>query len=164
MENEKDMNREPLAIRPAVEADLPVLEAMIIASFEPITWARTLDDRVGPLNGMDWRERWKQRLEKVFATQILLVGEDEHGTAACSTSTLDGPSALAYIDILAVAPERQHSGYGREMLRATMRHLQSLGAQYVNLDCLTTNTKANELYRSEGFEEMACHIRWFRRL
>jgi len=137
---------------------------MVIACFEPITWARTLDARFGQLNGCDWRERWKQRLEKVFAGQIVLVGEDEDGLAAVSTSTLDERTALAYIDILAVAPDRQRRGYGREMLRATMRHLQSLGAQYANLDCLTNNLQGNELYQSEGFEEVARHIRWFRKL
>jgi ribosomal protein S18 acetylase RimI-like enzyme len=140
------------------------MEAMVITCFEPITWARTLDARFGPLNGVDWRERWRQRLEKVFSGQILLAGEDENGLAAVSTSTLDERPALAYIDILAVAPDRRRRGYGREMLRVTMQHLKSLGAQYVNLDCLTSNVKANELYRSEGFEEVARHIRWFRRL
>jgi hypothetical protein len=34
----------------------------------------------------------------------------------------------------------------------------------VNLDCLTDNDSANALYASEGFEEVARHIRWFRKL
>ena len=159
------MSAAPLLVRPALNSEFSAIEAMVVACFEPVTWARTLDTRFGPLNGVDWRERWKQRLEKVFAGQIVLVGEDQDGLAAASTSTLDERSALiAYIDILAVAPDRQRRGYGREMLRATMRHLKSLGAQYVNLDCLTNNLKANELYASEGFEEVARHIRWFRRV
>jgi ribosomal protein S18 acetylase RimI-like enzyme len=153
-----------LHIRPATQAEFPAIEAMILASFEPVTWARSLDARFGPLHGLDWRARWKQRLEKVFAEQIILAGDDGAGLAAVSTSTLDERSALAYLDILAIAPDRQRLGYGREMLRATMQHLRTLGAQYINLDCLTGNSKANELYRSEGFEEVACHIRWFRKL
>ena len=153
-----------LQVRPAKEADFPAIEAMVIASFEPITWARTLDLRVGPLNGVDWRERWRDRLQKVFSGQIVLAGENEQELVAASTSTFDQRTALAYIDILAVAPEQQRCGYGREMLRATMAYLKSIGAQYVNLDCLTGNDKANDLYEAEGFEEVARHIRWFRRL
>jgi ribosomal protein S18 acetylase RimI-like enzyme len=158
------MDEPRLQFRPAVPADHAALERMIIDSFETVTWAKPLDERFGPLNGQDWRARWRRRLEKVFAEQIVLVGEAEGRIAAAVTGTIDGHSALAYIDILAVAAGCQRHGYGREMLRAMMRHLESLGAQYVNLDCLTTNGKANELYRSEGFEEVACHIRWFRRL
>ena len=158
------MNDVSLRIRTASEADFGAIESMVISSFEPVTWARTLDTRFEQLNGYDWRQRWKQRLEKVFAGQIVLVGDDEDGLAAVSTSTLDTKTALAYIDLLAVAPDRQRRGYGREMLRGTLRHLKSAGAQYANLDCLVGNFKANELYESEGFEEVARHIRWFRKL
>ena len=45
-----------------------------------------------------------------------------------------------------------------------MGHMKSLGAQYVNLDCLTDNDSGNALYRSEGFEEVARQIRWFRKI
>ncbi|MCC7346629.1 MAG: GNAT family N-acetyltransferase [Variibacter sp.] len=155
---------DPLHVRPARPAEFPAIEALILASFEPVTWARPLDERFGPLNGLDWRARWRLRLEKVFAEQIVLAGEDAEGVAAVATCTLDPRTALAYIDILAVDPGRQRKGLGRAMLRGAMDHLRSLGARYVNLDCLTTNGKANDLYRSEGFEEAACHIRWFRAL
>ena len=153
-----------MQIRPANAHEHAEIERLILDSFEPITWARTLEERYGRLNGLGWRERWKLRLQKVFAEQSLLVGSVDSVIAAVSTSTFDRESALGYIDILAVARGRQGHGHGREMLRATIRHLQELGAEYVNLDCLTNNESANELYRSEGFEEVARHIRWFRRI
>jgi ribosomal-protein-alanine N-acetyltransferase len=81
-----------------------------------------------------------------------------------STSTGDRKAALAYIELLAVAPDHQGHGYGHAMLRAAIRHVKELGAEYINLDCLTNNENANELYRSEGFEEVARHIRWFRKI
>jgi ribosomal protein S18 acetylase RimI-like enzyme len=153
-----------MEVRPATPADFPALERLIIASFEAVTWARSLEERYGLLNGLDWRARWQRRVAKIFAEQIVLAGEAGGELVAAATATLDRDAALGYIDVLAVGVGCQHKGYGREMLRGAMRHLQGLGAQYVNLDCLTTNEKANELYRSEGFEEVARHIRWFRRL
>ena len=45
------------------------------------------------------------------------------------------------------------------MLRGAIEHFQQLGCQYVQLDCLTDNDTANALYRDEGFEEVARHIR-----
>ena len=154
----------PLVFRPAQPSEFPQLERMVIDSFEPITWFRKLDARVGPLNGKDWRTRWQSRMRRVFETQIVLVGENQDELAAMSSGTFDAEAALGYIDLLAVDRRFQRRGYGREMLRGMMRHLKSLGAQYVYLDCLTDNDNANALYRSEGFEDMARQIHWFRKL
>jgi RimJ/RimL family protein N-acetyltransferase len=153
-----------LQARLAREQDYQQIEQMVIDSFAPITWARIVDEKFGPLNGADWRVRWKSRLDKAFAEQIVLAGEVDNVLVAMSSSSIDRQAALAFIDLLAVANSRQQHGYGREMLRATMQHMRSLGAEYVHLDCLTTNEKANALYQAEGFEEVARHIRWFRRL
>ena len=154
----------PLEFRLARSAEFPQIEEMVISSFEPITWAKKLDARMGPLNGRDWRSRWQTRMRHIFETQIILVGEAAGEMAAMASGTLDRETALAYIDLLAVDGRFRRRGYGREMLRGMMDHMQSLGARYVNLDCLTDNHTANALYRAEGFEEVARHIRWFRKL
>jgi ribosomal protein S18 acetylase RimI-like enzyme len=153
----------PLTIRPAIAADHDALETMVINSFEPITWQKTLDARFGPLNGCDWRERWQRRLRKIFGTQEVLVGDCEGRLAAMASGTVDRKSALGFIDVLAVSRDFQARGLGREMLRAMIAHLKSLGCEYVHLDCLTNNDAGNALYQSEGFEEVARHIRWFKK-
>jgi ribosomal protein S18 acetylase RimI-like enzyme len=153
-----------MRVREAREQDHLFVESLILESFEPVTWAKTLEERFGLLNGLDWQARWKLRLRKVFAEQTVLLGETDDGLAAVSTSTLDRDAALVWVDILAVARSHQRHGYGREMLKATMQHFSQLGAKYVHLDCLTNNEKGNALYQSEGFEEVARHIRWFRRI
>jgi ribosomal protein S18 acetylase RimI-like enzyme len=154
----------PIQIRPANERDHADIEKLIIEAFEPVTWARTLEEKFGLLNGLDWQARWRLRIRKILDEQIILVGEVDDVLTAVSTSTIDKAAALAYIDILAVAEGQQGKGYGREMLRATMRHVEKLGAGFVHLDCLTANEGGNALYESEGFEEVARHIRWFRRI
>ena len=154
----------PLAIRLATPADQTAIERLVLAAFEPITWQKRLDARFGPLNGNDWQARWRTRLSKIFATQIVLVGEQSGAMAAVATATIDQAAALGFIDVLAVSREFQGQGLGREMLRGTLAHLKSLGCQYVNLDCLIDNDAGNALYASEGFEEVARHIRWFRRI
>ena len=65
----------PLAFRPANPSEYPKIETMVIESFEPISWIKRLEDRMGPLNGRDWRTRFKDRMRHVFATEIVLVGE-----------------------------------------------------------------------------------------
>src|ERR1041385_4532081 len=116
----------PLEFRPARPAEFPQIEQMVISSFEPITWARKLDARVGPLNGRDWRARWQARMRHIFDTQIILVGETGGEMAAMSSGTLDRENALAYIDLLAVDQRFRRRGYGREMLRGMMDHMKGL--------------------------------------
>lgn len=153
-----------LDFRLATTADHAAIERLVIDSFEPITWQKKLDAQVGPLNGCDWRARWQSRLQKIFINQIVFVGESNSQIAAVATGTVDHESALGFIDVLAVSRDVQGRGFGREMLRAMIEHFQSLGCQYVHLDCLTDNDVGNALYDSEGFAEVARHIRWFRRI
>jgi ribosomal protein S18 acetylase RimI-like enzyme len=147
----------PLTFRPARPGEYDALEAMVIDSFEPITWFKTLDERFGPLNG-------HERIQNVFRTEMILVGETGGEVVAFASGTYDEACRLGYIDILAVKQSHQGQGYGREMLRGMLAHFQSLGAEQAHLECLSDNDTGNALYRSEGFVEVARSVRWFRRL
>ena len=154
----------PLTFRLAEPAEHPRLKAMIIDSFEPITWFKTADEKFGLMNGLDWRDRWKLRLEKVFETQVILVGELAGEVVACATGTYDPKTAMGFIDLLAVTQGHKGEGLGREMLRALMQHFKDMGAVYAHLDCLTNNEVGNRLYESEGFEEGMRSIRWIKKI
>jgi ribosomal protein S18 acetylase RimI-like enzyme len=144
--------------------ELPALRAMVIDSFEPITWFKKLDGAFGPLNGKDWSARWEARMDAVFRSELLLVGEVEGEVVAFSSGTYDPATRLGFIDLIAVGLAHQRRGYGREMLRGMMEFLKGRGAEFVNLECLSDNDRANRLYESEGFTAVASSIRWFRRL
>ena len=116
------------------------------------------------MNGLDWRDRWKLRLEKVFETQVILVGELAGEVVACATGTYDPKTAMGFIDLLAVTQGHKGEGLGREMLRALMQHFKDMGAVYAHLDCLTNNEVGNRLYESEGFEEGMRSIRWIKKI
>lgn len=150
-----------LKFRRADPAEYQKLEDLVVESFAPITWFRRVDEQFGPLNGRDWRVRWKSRFAHVFRTQIVLVGEQDGQVVAAATGTYDAQHRLGFIDLLAVGHEHQGKGLGREMLRGMLNHFKQLGALHVHLDCLTNNEAANCLYAAEGFEEVARHIRWF---
>ncbi len=154
----------PLEIRRADRSDYERLETLVIDSFEPITWFKKAQQRFGPLHGQDWRARWRKRFREAFATQTVLVGEAEGQIVAYASGAVDADTRLALIDLLAVDRRFQGRGYGREMLRAIMNSMKAQGAEHVNLECLVDNDAANELYRSEGFEEVARLIRWFRKI
>lgn len=151
-----------MRFRLATSADFPALETLIIASFEPITWFKEIDAQFGALNGHDWHARWQHRLAKVFAEEIILVGETESGEiAAASTGTYDAKQCLGFVDLLAVGVAHQGHGLGGEMLRAMLDHFRTLGARHAHLDCLTSNERGMKLYESEGWTPVATSMKWF---
>ena len=156
--------RMQLVLRLATRDDREAIERLVLEAFEPITWQKKLDSRFGKLNGCDWQSRWRSRLATIFENQIVLIGAASGAIAAVATGTVNREAALGFIDVLAVGREFQGQGYGREMLRGMVAHYQQLGCQYVNLDCLTDNDAGNSLYADEGFEEVARHIRWFKKI
>ena len=153
-----------LNFRLAEPADHDDLEHMAIESFEPITFFKKVDERFGPLNGVDWKQRWKNKLRKAFLSETVLVGTTEGQLVAMAVGTLQEEMRLAFLDILAVGQDHQGLGYGRQMLRAFKAHAKQQGAGHIYLDCLVSNENANWLYQTEGFEEMTRSIYWYAKL
>ena len=153
-----------LQFRLGQPCDFPRLENLVIDAFEPITYFKRLDEKYGPLGGKDWRQRWQLRMQKVFESQQILVGELEGEIVAYGSGTYDPDTRQCLVDLLAVDGRYQGRGFGRAMLHAMIRHFQRQGAEFVYLECLTTNDVGNSLYRAEGFEDVACLIRWFKKI
>jgi len=150
-----------LQFRLARPEEYEALERMTINAFEPITWLKKADQKFGPLNGLDWRQRWQRRFRKIWETQIILLGEAEGEVVALATATVDEDSRLGYIDLLGVDQRFQGRGYGRQMLRGALQHLKERGCVHAHLECLRDNVVGNKLYRSEGFTEIAPSVRCF---
>jgi ribosomal protein S18 acetylase RimI-like enzyme len=154
----------PLTFRLAIQSDYPHLEEMVLEAFAPITWLSRVDEIFGPINNLDWRQRWQLRLKAAFASQTVMLGEDSGVIVAYASGTYDPATRSAYIDLLAVDTRRQGQGHGRQMLRAIIDHFKKQGAQHAHLDCLTNNQTGNRLYESEGFQRVAEHARWWLKL
>ena len=153
-----------MPFRLATPGDLPRLTEVSLAAFGPVTWQQTVDRIFGPLNGRDWRERWKGRVEKAFREQTVLVLEENSDILGYACGSLDPNLALGHIDILAVDPAVQGHGHGRRLLHAIEDYFLGQGATHVQLESLVDNETANALYRREGYEALASHINWFKKI
>ena len=152
------------SIRMAVLSDLPRLVELSLASFGPITWQRTVDRVFGPLNGHDWRDRWTRRVKKIMQEQTILVLEQDGVIVGYACGTVDQVLGLGHIEILAVDPAWMGKGYGRRVLQVMEEHFLSQGAAHVTLESLLGNETANSLYSKQGYQQVASHINWFKKL
>lgn len=154
-----------LTIREATEAEEPAVLDLLCRSFEPISMFRRIEEMFGPLNGRDWKDRFRTRAQKSVDTRTVLAGFDGAGKlVACALGGYDPAFRLAFLDMLAVSPDCHGQGYGGEMVRAFESWALEQGAEAAHLDCLTDNDGGNALYQREGFEEVARQIIWFKRL
>ncbi len=154
-----------LTIREAAEAEKPEVADLICRCFEPITMFRRIEQEIGPLNGRDWKQRLRAKVETSVGMRTVLVGLDGAGKIVASAlGGYDPAFRLAFLDMLAVAPERHGQGHGGEMVRAFEAWALEQGAEAAHLDCLTDNDAGNALYKREGFQEVARQLIWFKRL
>lgn len=153
-----------LAFREPSAADHDAIVAMVVRSFEPISWYRKLDARLEPLNGRAWDRRLEDRVRDALARQYVIIGEREGRLATYASGEYDARSRAAFLELLAVTRGEQGAGLGRETLREFERRMVEKGALYLHLDCLTDNDAGNRLYESEGFFEAARQIRWFKKI
>jgi ribosomal protein S18 acetylase RimI-like enzyme len=151
-------------IRRGTPEDLPRLIEISLAAFGSVTWQRHVDRLFGPLNGLDWRARWRLRVERAMHEQTFLVLVEEGRIAGYACGTADQAAGLGHLDILAVDPAFQGRGCGRRLLHAFEKWVRSEGGSHLTLESLTDNEPANALYRREGFVQVASHFNWFKKI
>ena len=160
----RNLYAKPLAIRPVHSDDHEPVIQMVTEAFTPITFFPAMEEQFGPPNNVDWRSRWRLRLQKALVEQLCFVHAPDGPIQAFTASKIDPITKIALLDLLAVAPGLQGKNLGRKMLRRTLQELRLNGAESCELECLTTNENANHLYQSEGFTELARLIRWYKPL
>ena len=62
-----------------------------------------------------------------------------------------GPAGVAEVMAVYLAPEAWGAGLGRELMRASLRHLTDCGYEQVTLWVLASNLRARRFYEAAGF-------------
>lgn len=70
-------------------------------------------------------------------------------------------SDTGWIDTLAILPDQQGKGYGRNMLGLVMDKLWCNGPKQLRMTVMDANQHAYKLYLSEGFQVETLYSKWF---
>jgi GNAT superfamily N-acetyltransferase len=140
-------------IRPAVEADVPELVALIreLAEFENLPMVCTADELAHTLFGPD----------SVVHDTVLDLGDGTlagHALWFRTFSTFLGKTGI-WLEDLYIRPEHRNKGYGSELLT----HLRGLTDGRLEWEVLEWNSPAMDLYQRLGARPMAGWVRyrWF---
>ncbi len=81
---------------------------------------------------------------------LFLVGESRGEIVATVMGGYEGHRG--WINYLAVSPQHQRKGYGREIMEFVEQKIQSKGCPKINLQIRGTNTQAAAFYQSIGYD------------
>lgn len=127
-----------LVVRAMQPADLPAVLAIERAVFGAEAWSEAL---------------FRSELEQEAAARsylVALAGADLVGYAGLCVYPED-----AWVQTLAVQPDRWGRGIGRRLLTALLEHAAQRGRAVIGLEVRADNSRAQQLYRRHGFVEIA---------
>lgn len=107
---------------------------------------------------------------EMFWQELAGVPENRHYLVAVDgpDGSISGYAGLAFvgseaeIQTIAVSPDSQGQGIGRQLLRQLDDHAQSMQVTQCFLEVRRSNRAAFELYRSEGFTELEVRKKYYR--
>lgn len=154
-----------LTIRAMRADEIDDLVRVIVEVFEDVSVAKNTADRFGPLNGYSWEvSKGDAARDDIDSADVVLVGESDGALAAMATIKYDLKFSIGHIGHMAVAAQFQGRGLGRRMVRAAIDRMRADGIRYSSVEALEQNPRAERLYKSEGFTEVARKIMLFRPL
>ncbi|MDX2272018.1 MAG: GNAT family N-acetyltransferase [Cyanobacteriota bacterium] len=146
-----------LSIYPATVADLPELAEVLAQAFHP---PRGLQKLLFPIRKIGIREDLKQRFSSRHLHYCCLAawqGNQIIGTLEISLrylSWMAGRGQLPYISNLAVLPEWQRQGVGRQLLLSAEGVVQVWGYRSLYLHVLSNNHAAYGLYQQLHYRSL----------
>jgi ribosomal protein S18 acetylase RimI-like enzyme len=155
-----------VVIRPYVESDFAILQRLLVDSFEGVSIDHAIELQLGLIDGFDWKSRKGRDLALDIDRDIaaVLVAEIGGQPIGFISTWQDTQASIGHIPNLAVAREHRGKGIGRRLIEAAVERFQQAGLAAAKIETLLQNTRAKELYTSEGFIEVARQLHFVRDL
>ena len=150
-------------IRPYESRDLDRLKEITALCFDGVSIDRNIDEKFGLLGGHDWRWRKLRHIDVDVAddnAQGVFVGEEDGQVVGYITTRIDHQSKIGQIPNIAVLPQYQGKGLGRQLMDRAFAHFRANGMECAKIETLAQNEIGAQFYPSVGFEEVARQIHY----
>ncbi len=148
-------------------SDLEQLKHITATCFDDVSIDRNIEQRFGLLGGRDWRWRKLRHIDadvKGERAQGVFVWEEDGQVVAYISTRIDRESKIGGIPNVAVLPEQQGKGIGRQLLAHALDYMRAEGMECAKIETLAQNPIGAHLYPDVGFEEVAQQIHYVKRL
>ena len=154
-------------IRPYRGEDRERLKEVTVAAFPGVSIDRAIEQEFGLLNGVDWAARKRQSIDAdcdAHPAGILIAEAEDGRTVGYITTRINPETCLGWIPNMAVEPDCQGMGIGKQLMQAALDDLRAAGMTHAKIETLTANEKGQAFYPAFGFVEIARQIHYVRKL
>ncbi len=147
--------------------DLDRLKEITAICFEHVSIDRKIEEKFGRLGGRDWRWRKLRHIDADVEgdhAHSVFVCEEDGAVVGYITTRLDHQSKIGWIPNLAVLPQYQGKGLGRQLMDKALEHLRANNMECAKIETLAHNEVGSQFYPSVGFEEITRQIHYAMRL
>ncbi|MBN2393459.1 MAG: GNAT family N-acetyltransferase [Anaerolineae bacterium] len=151
-----------MKIRRYEEADHEPIKAITAICFEGVSIDYGIEVKYGSIDGKDWRWRKVRQIDDDIAANAegIFVAVEDGEVIGYVTSRVDHDSKIGWIPNLAVLPEYQQRGIGKDLIEMALTYMAESGMLYARIETLAHNTVGQHFYPSMGFEEVARQIHY----
>lgn len=155
-------------IREYAPADLVRLKEITTICFEGVAIDKNIEQLFGVVGEHDWKWRKLRHIDIDTAgdnARGVWVYEEEGGPILGYISCrLDAGSKIGWIPNLAVVPEAQGKGIGKQLMQRAFDYFRDAGMEIAKIETLEQNPVGQTFYPSVGFEEVGRQIHYAKRL
>ena len=134
--------------------------------FEKVSIDKNIEDRFGCIGDVGWEERKMSHIDDDAAANPdgIFVAEVDGEIAGYITTRLNLSTRIGGIPNLAVLPQFQRRGIGRQLIEKALTYLQVEGMLYARIETLEQNPVGASFYPAMGFTEIARQIHYIQPL
>ena len=160
-------------IRNYKPSDLQTLRQITAICFEKVSIDKNIEDRFGCIGDVGWEERKMSHIDDDAAANPdgIFVAEVDGEIAGYITTRLNLSTRIGGIPNLAVLPQFQRRGIGRQLIEKALTYLQVEGMLYAMgfteialKRTLEQNPVGTSFYPAMGFTEIARQIHYIQPL
>lgn len=143
--------------------DLEALKKITAICFAGVSIDRNIEVEFGPIGGRDWRWRKLRHIDADVAgdhARGVFVSEIDGQVVGYITTRVDPQSKIGWIPNMAVLPEHQQQGLGRELMQKALDYLRQQGMECAKIETLEQNPVGSRFYPGMGFREVARQIHY----
>ena len=147
--------------------DLERLKEITSICFDGVSIDRNIEEKFGPIGDRDWRFRKLRHIDADVAgdhAHCVFVFDEQGEVLGYITTRLDRDSKIGWIPNLAVAPDHQGRGLGRQLMEHALEFMRSQGMEAAKIETLEQNPVGSRFYPDVGFEEVGRQIHYLMRL
>jgi ribosomal protein S18 acetylase RimI-like enzyme len=151
----------PILIREVLESDLPALQALTVAAFEPIfaSFAKIMGEKVFPLVYPDWKSTQSNLVETFFKDEkihLFLAEHDGKPSGLLAYQLEKGDEKTGEIEFLVVHPDYQKEGIGTKLNEFALTKMREAGMKLVVVGTGgdESHAPARKAYEKVGFRPL----------